>query len=61
MVKRPKLEEIAQQVEIPVTLCANAASPPILGTRNSEEELPRDNQIYLDKIELARQTTTIVD
>ena len=59
--KRQKLEEIAQQEGIPITLCIDTTTPTILDPKNLEEQLLQDNQIYLDKIELGTQIATIID
>ena len=60
--KRQKLEEIAQQEDIPATLCTDIwTTPSILDSKNLEEPLLHDNQMYLDKIELGTQIATIID
>ena len=58
--KRQKLEEIALQEGIPIALCVDTTTPSILDLRNLEEQLLRDNQIYLDKIELGTQIAIII-
>ena len=60
--KRQKLEEIAQQEGIPITLCTDiSTTPTILDPKNLEEQLLHDNQIYLDKIDLGTHIATIID
>ena len=60
--KRQKLEEIAQQEGIPITLCTDTTTTTsILDPKNLKEELLHDNQIYLDKIDLGNQIATIID
>ena len=59
--KRQKLEEIAQQEGIPITLCTDISTTlSILNPKNLEEQLLHDNQMYLDKIELGTQIATII-
>ena len=60
--KRQKLEEIAQQEGIPITLGTDISTAlSILNPKNLEEQLLHDNQLYLDKIELGTQIATIID
>ena len=59
--KQQKLEEIAQQEGILITLCADTTTPSILDLKNLEEQLLQDNQIYLDEIEMGTQNAIIID
>ena len=58
--RRQKIEEIAQQEGIPIDLCIQSQTtvPDIVSLR---EELLRNNQEYLEKIELGQQVAAIID
>ena len=56
--KRQRIEEIAQQENIPIELCVQSSS----STLNTlEEELLQTNQEYLEKIELGKRVAMIID
>ena len=62
--KRKKITEIARQENIPVIHCSDelVVQPPTstLDTSNLEVLL-RNNQVYLDNIELGKQIAAIID
>ena len=55
-----KLEEIAQQEEIDISNCIETQSSSAL-TQSLEEELLKENQDYLDKLELGKQIAQIIN
>ena len=62
--RRQKIMEIAQQENIPIEHCKDVIQHPsssTLDTSNLEEELLKNNQLYLDKIELGKQIAIIID
>ena len=60
--KRQKLEEIAQQEGIPITLCNDiSTTSSIIDPKSLEDQLLHDNQNYLNKIELGTQVAIIID
>ena len=56
--KHQRIEEIAQQENIPIDLCVQTSSSTL---KSLEEELLQDNQEYLEKIELRKRIATIID
>ena len=56
--KRQKIEEIAQQENIPIELCVQITSSTL---KTLEEELLQSNQEYLEKIELGKRIALIID
>ena len=63
--RRQKVVEIAQQEDIPLNHCYDPQlQPPATSNQDVEsleEDLLKDNQDYLDKIELGRQITMIIE
>ena len=59
--KRQKLEEIAHQEGIPITLCTDTTTPFIIDPKSLENQLLHDNQNYLNKIEVGTQVAIIID
>ena len=53
-----RVEEIAQQENIPIELCVQTSSSTL---ESLEEELLQTNQEYLEKIELGKRIATIID
>ena len=58
--KFQKLEEIAQQEEIDISNCIETQSTPVT-TQSLEEELLKENQEHLDKLELGKQIARIIN
>ena len=59
--KFQKLEEIAQQEEIDISNCIEIQPTPTITTQSLEEELLKENQDYLDKLELGKQIAQIIN
>ena len=60
--QRQKIEEIAQEEDISINLCKEViVKAAILNEEELREELLANNQSYLDKIDLGRRITAIVD
>ena len=53
-----RIEEIAQQENIPIELCVQTSSSK---SKDLEEELLQTNQDYLEKIELGKEIALIID
>ena len=53
-----RIEEIAQQENIPIELCVQSSSSTL---KTLEEELLQTNQEYLEKIELGKEIALIID
>ena len=58
--KFQKLEEIAHQEEIDISNCIETQSTPVT-TQSLEEELLKENQEHLDKLELGKQIARIIN
>ena len=56
--KHQRIEQIAQQENIPIELCAQSSSRTL---KSLEEELLQTNQEYLEKIELGKRIALIID
>jgi len=56
--KHQRIEEIAQQENIPIDLCVQSSSRTL---KTLKEELLQTNQEYLEKIELGKQIALIID
>ena len=56
--KHQRIEEIAQQENIPIELCVQTSSSK---SKDLEEELLQTNQEYLEKIELGKEIALIID
>ena len=59
--RRQKVMEIAEQENIPVNHCNVMAPVSTLDASSLREELLRDNQIYLNKIELGKEIAAIIE
>ena len=57
--KFQKQEVIAQQEEIDISNCLDIPPTPAI-TESQEEELLKENQVYLDRLELGKQITQII-
>ena len=57
--KRQKIEEIAHQEGIPIP--KEIVDTPVFDEENLREDLLKDNQLYLDKIELGKKIAVIID
>ena len=57
--KFQKLEEIGHQEEIDISNCIETQSTPAI-TQSLEEELLKENQDYLNKLELGKQIAQII-
>ena len=58
--KIQKLEEIAHQEEIDISNCLDTTPTPVI-TQSLEEELLKENQDYLDRLELGKQIARIIN
>ena len=59
---RQKVIKIAQQENIPIECCSVANTPvSMLDTPSLREDMLRDNKIYLYKIEIGKQISSIMD
>ena len=56
--KHQRIEEIAQQENIPIDLCVQSSSRTL---KTLKEELLQTNQEYIEKIELGKQIALIID
>ena len=58
--KIQKLEEFAHQEEIDISNCLDTTLTPVI-TQSLEEELLKENQDYLDRLELGKQIARIIN
>ena len=58
--KFQKLEEITQQEEIDISNCIDIPTTPAI-TQSLEEDLLKENQDYLDRLELGKQIAQIIN